>query len=305
MRPTFSRTSAGSSISALTETEIGSSTYCLARRSTTSHSYSPTTCGVVPIAAASPEDRAVFYCASSAARSSGAAGLPWRRGGVSRPAAPRRGDVSGDALSDVLQAVRLRGVPLGGSGAVLGRRFTPVAGGAACFMPKSERVMEFHLVVEGECWTGLAGAAPERAQAATPSFPRPVADTTCPPWCASAKTACRARASSAATSVTTRAPSTRCWGRAVHVARVFGRGPLGDLVRLAVAGTAVPQPGGGAPRAWLAETWRHRARRAATTRSLPSRRRWFTPLKPLSTAPSNAGWSCDQRLGAGAATTAG
>lgn len=32
-------------------------------------------------------------------------------------------------------------------------------------LPRSERVVEVHLVVEGGCWTGLAGAAPERASA--------------------------------------------------------------------------------------------------------------------------------------------
>jgi AraC-like DNA-binding protein len=75
--------------------------------------------------------------------------------------------MSDDVLSDVLQAVRLRGaVFYVVEAASPWVALSPGASEAASIlMPGAEHVMEFHMLVEGACWAGLVDGEPELAEA--------------------------------------------------------------------------------------------------------------------------------------------
>jgi AraC-like DNA-binding protein len=70
-----------------------------------------------------------------------------------------------DVLSDVLAAVRLRGAVFYWVDATAPwvALVPPARAGAAAVMPGSDHVMEFHVLAEGDCWVGLADGEPERA----------------------------------------------------------------------------------------------------------------------------------------------
>src|SRR5512135_2766108 len=74
--------------------------------------------------------------------------------------------MSQDILSDVLRSVRLRGVlyfHVNGT-----RDWAAEAPSsheiAAAVMPGAEHVMEYHVVVAGNCWAAVTGEAPVRLQ---------------------------------------------------------------------------------------------------------------------------------------------
>jgi len=75
--------------------------------------------------------------------------------------------MTADTLSDVLRLVRLRGALffyVTGSNQWVAE--APPAGDiAGAVMPGSEHVMEYHVVVAGNCWAGLVGEAPVRLSA--------------------------------------------------------------------------------------------------------------------------------------------
>jgi AraC-like DNA-binding protein len=74
--------------------------------------------------------------------------------------------VNGDVLSDVLDAVRLRGAVFFTVEATAPWvALSPAAQEVARFMPGSDHVMEFHLLVEGEVWASLVDGEPELARA--------------------------------------------------------------------------------------------------------------------------------------------
>lgn len=185
--------------------------------------------------------------------------------------------MSPDILSEVLQAVRLRGavfyrVEAAAPWVALS---PPAREIAARVMPGVGHVMEFHLVVAGECWTGLAGGVPERAAAgdvvvfpqgdshifrSAPDLPAPPpnlppeAGTGLPlvlrvgaPGQSGARFVCGYLGCDAA-------PFNPLLAALPRMLRIpAGEGPLGELFRLAVADSATPRPGGEALRARLAE----------------------------------------------------
>ncbi|HYZ32227.1 MAG TPA: AraC family transcriptional regulator [Crenalkalicoccus sp.] len=185
--------------------------------------------------------------------------------------------MSADPLSDVLQAVRLRGavfywVEAAPPWAAVS---PPAREIAAKVMPGADHVMEFHLLVEGACWAGLLGAAPERAEAGdVVVFPqgdahcfRSALDLPPPPpgfppgerpslpivmrhgtgTVAAARFVCGYLGCDAR-------PFNPLLAALPRMLRVpSGEGPLRELMRLAVAETATPRPGGEALRARLAE----------------------------------------------------
>jgi AraC-like DNA-binding protein len=185
--------------------------------------------------------------------------------------------MSADGLSDVLQAVRLQGaVFYWVEAAEPWAAASPPAGDiAAAVMPGVDHVMEFHLVVEGECWVGLLPDAPERAEAGDVvlfpqgdahafrsrrdlAVPRPVLppDTTRLPvmlHCGPEGAAPTARFVCGYLGCDARPfnPLLEALPRMMRIPS--GGGPLADLARLAVAETATPRPGGEALRARLAE----------------------------------------------------
>ncbi|HUC43069.1 MAG TPA: cupin domain-containing protein, partial [Candidatus Sulfotelmatobacter sp.] len=75
--------------------------------------------------------------------------------------------MSRDTLSDVLRTVRLRGAvfyyidgsPPWVAEAPPAREIIPG------IMPGAEHMIEFHGVVEGSCWAGIAGESPVRLEA--------------------------------------------------------------------------------------------------------------------------------------------
>ena len=75
--------------------------------------------------------------------------------------------MSGDTLSDVLRAVRLRGAVfyyIKGSSPWVAE--APAAAEIIPgIMPGAEHLMEFHGVAEGTCWAALAGESPLRLHA--------------------------------------------------------------------------------------------------------------------------------------------
>lgn len=183
-----------------------------------------------------------------------------------------------DVLSDVLAAVRLRGAVFYWVEATAPWvALTPPAHeGARALMPGIDHIMEFHVLAEGECWVSLADGKPERADPgdvilfpqgdmqcfrSAPDLPVP------PPSKAPAN-----QLPSLPFQVHFGAdgpPDTRfvcgflgCDARPFNpliealprMLRVPSRdGPMHDLVRLAVAETANPRPGGEVLRARLAE----------------------------------------------------
>lgn len=74
--------------------------------------------------------------------------------------------MTADVLSDVLQAVRLQGaVFYTVEASAPWVALSPAAREVARLMPGADHVMEFHLLVEGECWASLVGGKPELARA--------------------------------------------------------------------------------------------------------------------------------------------
>jgi AraC-like DNA-binding protein len=72
--------------------------------------------------------------------------------------------MSHDTLSDVLRSVRLRGavyylISCSGKWAA---EAPPSSEIAAAVMPGAERVVEYHVVIEGECWAAVVGESPVR-----------------------------------------------------------------------------------------------------------------------------------------------
>ncbi|MBX9702392.1 MAG: AraC family transcriptional regulator, partial [Acetobacteraceae bacterium] len=182
-----------------------------------------------------------------------------------------------DVLSDVLQAVRLRGAVFYWVDATPPWVATAPAAQeiAAMVMPGCEHVMMFHVLSEGECWARLPGGMPERVRggevvlfpqgdehsmASAPNLPEPAPDLPehgpgGPPFTlhhggAGEPTArfvcgffgCDARPFN---------PLLEALPRLLRVPSAGG--PLADLIRLAVSETATPRPGGEALRAHLAE----------------------------------------------------
>ena len=90
--------------------------------------------------------------------------------------------MSGDTLSDVLRAVRLRGAVfyyIDGSspwaaGAPPAREIIPF------IMPGAEHLIEFHGVIEGSCWGAIVGEPPVRVGRGTSSCSRRGMRTSCP-----------------------------------------------------------------------------------------------------------------------------
>ncbi len=75
--------------------------------------------------------------------------------------------MTADTLSDVLRLVRLRGALffyVTGSNHWVAEA-PPARDIAGAVMPGSEHVMEYHVVVAGDCWAGLVGEAPLRLSA--------------------------------------------------------------------------------------------------------------------------------------------
>lgn len=75
--------------------------------------------------------------------------------------------MSQDTLSDVLRTVRLRGAVfyyVSGS-RQWAAEAPPSAAIAAAVMPEAEHVIEYHVVVAGECWAARVGALPVRLSA--------------------------------------------------------------------------------------------------------------------------------------------
>ncbi|MBM3522326.1 MAG: AraC family transcriptional regulator [Alphaproteobacteria bacterium] len=184
--------------------------------------------------------------------------------------------MSADVLSDVLQAVRLRGavfywVEATAPWIATAPRAEVVA---ATVMPGADHVMEFHVVAEGECWAGLADGQPEQvAPGDVIIFPqgdahvfRSARDTPIPdsgpnpsgnslPFVVklggrgtpNARFVCGFLGCDAR-------PFNPLLQALPRMLRVPSKdGPLADLVRLAVKETAEPRPGGEALRARLAE----------------------------------------------------
>jgi AraC-like DNA-binding protein len=185
--------------------------------------------------------------------------------------------MSGDVLSDVLQAVRQRGAvfyaveatPPWVAAAPPAREFrSPHLRGC-------EHVMEFHVVSAGECWVGLADGPPERvgsgdvivfpqgdahvfrsapdlavlAAAHVPDdgAPLPFVVRVGASGAPSARFVCGFLGCDAQ-------PFNPLLAALPRMLRVSSQhGPLADLVRLAVNETATPRPGGEALRARLAE----------------------------------------------------
>ncbi len=72
--------------------------------------------------------------------------------------------MNADVLSDVLDAVRLRGAVFFTVEATAPWvALSPAAREVARFMPGSDHIMEFHLLVEGEVWASLVDGTPELA----------------------------------------------------------------------------------------------------------------------------------------------
>jgi AraC-like DNA-binding protein len=71
-----------------------------------------------------------------------------------------------DVLSDVLDAVRLQGaVFFTVEASAPWVALSPAAREVARLMPGADHIMEFHLLVEGECWASLVDGEPELARA--------------------------------------------------------------------------------------------------------------------------------------------
>jgi AraC-like DNA-binding protein len=186
--------------------------------------------------------------------------------------------MSGDVLSDVLQAVRLQGAVFYWVEAAEPwvAASPPAADIAAAVMPGADHVMEFHLLVEGECWVGLRDGQPELAAAgdvmlfpqgdphvfrSRPGLPAP--PPTIPPGegarlpimmrCGPEEAAPTARFVCGYLGCDAR-PFNPLLEALPRMLRIPGAGgPLADLVRLAAAETARPRPGGEALRTRLAE----------------------------------------------------
>lgn len=185
--------------------------------------------------------------------------------------------MTADVLSNVLDAVRLQGAVFYWveAAAPWAAASPPAREIAAAVMPGADHVMEFHLLVEGECWAGLAGEPPERAEAGDvivfpqgdahvfrsardlppppPGFPpgeRPSLPIVMRHGTGQQATgrfvcgylSCDARPFN---------PLIEALPRMLRVPSADG--PLGELIRLAVNETASPRPGGEALRARLAE----------------------------------------------------
>lgn len=74
--------------------------------------------------------------------------------------------MTADALSDVLDKVRLRGaVFFTVEASAPWVALSPAAREVARLMPGCDHVMEFHLLLEGSCWASLVDGEPERAEA--------------------------------------------------------------------------------------------------------------------------------------------
>ena len=75
--------------------------------------------------------------------------------------------MSQDTLSDVLRTVRLRGaVFFYVSGGREWAAESPAAKDiASAVMPGAEHVMEYHVVIAGDCWAGIVGQPPVRLSA--------------------------------------------------------------------------------------------------------------------------------------------
>ena len=75
--------------------------------------------------------------------------------------------MSQDTLSDVLRTVRLRGaVFFYVSGGREWAAESPAAKDiASAVMPGAEHVMEYHVVIAGDCWAGIVGQSPVRLSA--------------------------------------------------------------------------------------------------------------------------------------------
>ncbi|MCR0981319.1 AraC family transcriptional regulator [Roseomonas populi] len=180
-----------------------------------------------------------------------------------------------DILSDVLQAVRLKGavfylVEAAEPWVVMAPPSREVA---AAVMPGCDHVMEFHVFFEGECWGGPLGGGQERiGPGEVVLFPRGEAHLfrsdpglSPPPPTMPQEGALPIRLRYGGTGP----PSARfvcgflgCDARPFNpliealprMLRIPAReGPMGELIRLAVAETAVPRAGGEALRARLAE----------------------------------------------------
>lgn len=67
-----------------------------------------------------------------------------------------------DTLSDVLRSVRLRGVIFFhvDCGEPWVAEAPPAAAMAPAIMPDAEHMMEYHVVIQGECWAGVVGEKP-------------------------------------------------------------------------------------------------------------------------------------------------
>src|SRR5437763_120932 len=75
--------------------------------------------------------------------------------------------MSQDILSDVLRTVRLRGAVfyyVSGNGRWVAEA-PPSHAIAAAVMPEAEHVIEYHVVVSGQCWAALLGEQPARLSA--------------------------------------------------------------------------------------------------------------------------------------------
>ena len=183
--------------------------------------------------------------------------------------------MTGDVLSGVLDAVRLTGamfywveaVPPWVVAAPSGREV------AAFTFPGADHIMEFHVVAEGECWVGLLDGPLERAHAGdVVLFPQgdahvlqsardlSVPQPTLPPN--GPLPAVLHLGSSGAPDAHFVCGFLCCDARPFNpllealprMLRIPAQdGPLGGLVRLAVAETETPRPGGQALRARLAE----------------------------------------------------
>ena len=73
--------------------------------------------------------------------------------------------MSGDVLSDLLRAVRLRGAVFYIEGVNPWVAETPPAQQIiSAIIPGADAMMEFHCIKRGSCWAGIAGEQPTRLQ---------------------------------------------------------------------------------------------------------------------------------------------
>jgi AraC-like DNA-binding protein len=187
--------------------------------------------------------------------------------------------MTGDVLSDVLGAVRLRGavfyrVEAAGPWAALAPAAADVA---AAVMPGADHVMEFHVVTHGTCWAGLLDQAPEclgpgdivlfprgdaHVVSSLPELPARTPDVRFGPGAALPMTV---RLGSGAP-VETRLvcgflgcdarpfnPLIAALPRMLRVPPKPGGDPVDEFVRIAAVESALPRPGSQALRARLAE----------------------------------------------------